>query len=124
MSKVTSADLLAAAKAAIEFISVEDAKALANDDTAVFVDVRDSKELEAGAIPGAIHAPRGGLEFALDPASDFAVTELTSGTRLVRVCGSGGRASFATKLAKDMGHDAVCLEGGFKAWKTAGGEVV
>ncbi|MEM8988593.1 MAG: rhodanese-like domain-containing protein [Pseudomonadota bacterium] len=123
MSKVTSADLIAAAKAAIDHISVDDAKPLAGGGDVVFVDVRDSKELEAGAIPGAVHAPRGGLEFALDPASDFAVAELVSGKRLVMVCGSGGRAAFATKLAKDMGHDAVCLEGGFKGWKAGGGPV-
>ena len=59
----------------------------------------------------------------LDPASDFSMPELISGKRLVMVCGSGGRAAFATKLAKDMGHDAVCLEGGFKGWRAAGGEV-
>ena len=123
MGNVTSAQLLAEAKAAIDHVSVQDARSQADDGSAVLVDIRDSKELDAGAIPGAVHAPRGGLEFALDAQSDFAMPELTAGKRLIMVCGSGGRAAFATKLARDMGHDAACLEGGFKGWKAAGAPV-
>ena len=123
MTNATSEKLLAAARAAIDHVSIDEAKSLCDGGAAVLVDIRDSKELDAGAIPGAVHAPRGGLEFALDPCSELAMTELTSGKRLIMVCGSGGRAALATKLAKDMGANAVCLQGGFKAWKAAGGSV-
>lgn len=124
MTLVTSNELLAEARKNIDYVSVDEAKTLHGSDDVVFVDIRDSKELvDPGAIPGAIHAPRGGLEFSLDPASELANPKLNSGKRLIMVCGSGGRATLATKLAKDMGHDAVCLEGGFKGWKAAGGPV-
>ncbi len=121
MSAKTAQQMLDAAKAEINYMSVEDAKALHKDGSVLFVDLRDSKELEGGMIAGAVHAPRGGLEFALDPTSELARPELNAGKRLVMVCGAGGRATLATKLAKDMGYDAVCLAGGFKAWKEAGG---
>ena len=124
MATTTSAELMAAARSAIRYISLDDAKPLVDDPNTVFVDVRDSKELsDSGTIPGALHVPRGGLEFALDAASDFAMPELTSGKQLVLVCGSGARATFATKLAQDLGQNAICLEGGFKAWKASGAPV-
>lgn len=118
MTKVTSADLLKAARAEINHLSVADAQALQQANEAVLVDIRDSKELEAGAITGAIHAPRGGLEFALDPASGMGMPALLEAPHLIMVCGSGGRAALATKLAQDMGHNASCLDGGFKAWSS------
>ena len=123
MTKLTSSQLLADARATIQHISVEEAIALHAASRAVFVDIRDSKELESGAIPRAVHAPRGGLEFALDPTTDLSVPELVAGVQLVMVCGSGGRAALATKLALDMGHDAVCLEGGFRGWQSSGAPV-
>ncbi|NQY98427.1 MAG: rhodanese-like domain-containing protein [Henriciella sp.] len=120
MSK-SSAERVAAAKAEIESVDVETAKGLIGNNRYVFVDVRDSAELEAGKIPGSVHSHRGGLEFALDAASDFRNPELTGGRTLVMVCGSGGRAALATKLAIEFGHPAVCLEGGMKAWIGADG---
>ena len=120
MATLKSADLVAEAKAAIKHVSVDEVKTKLGDGSHVIVDVRDSAELQAGKIPGAVHAHRGGLEFALDPDSDFANPALTGGKTLVMVCGSGGRASLATQLALGFGHDAVCLEGGMKAWTAAG----
>lgn len=120
---MTSAERVAAAKAAIESMDIETAKDLIEDDRYVFVDVRDSAELDSGKIPGAVHAHRGGLEFALDKASEFSNAELIGGKTLIMVCGSGGRAALATKLANEFGLTAVCLVGGMKGWRAANGAI-
>ena len=117
-----SEDMVAAAKASIEHISVEETKTKLDDSSYIIVDVRDSAELEGGRIPGSVHAHRGGLEFSLDPDSSFRNEALAGGATLIIVCGSGGRAALATKLALDFGHQAICMEGGMKAWIAAGEE--
>lgn len=124
MQKLTAAMLIAEANKAIRHITVGDARKKLNDPDFVFVDVRDSAELAAGRIPGVVHAQRGGLEFALDPESGMAVDALVSGKTLIMICGSGGRAALATKLALEFGRDARCLEGGMKAWIAAAAPVV
>jgi len=120
MPSLSSVDLVANARAAIKHISVDEASQKLSNDDYVFVDVRDSAELETGKIPTSIHAHRGGLEFALDPMSNLKNEALVAGKTLVMICGSGGRAALATKLALDFGHNALCLEGGMKAWKESG----
>lgn len=113
-----SKDLVAAANAEVETISVADAKQLLNDDDAVFVDVRDGMELvQNGKIPGAVHASRGLLEFKADPDSPFYDQALSEDKRLVLYCGSGGRSALAAKTLKDMGYARVShIGGGFGAW--------
>ena len=123
MSKPNSADRVAAARAAIDHISVDDAKPLVGGDSHLFVDVRERHEVEAGKIPGAVHAARGSLEFTLDPQSGMAIDDLVTDKTMIVVCGSGGRAAFATQLAQEFGYKAVCLEGGMKAWRAADGAV-
>jgi len=119
------AELVAEANAAVETLSVEQARSLAGRDDVLFVDVRESRELEAqGRIPGAIHAPRGLLEFYADPGSPYHKPELTSGKRLVLYCAAGGRSALAAKTLKDMGvGETANLLGGFKAWTEEGGDV-
>jgi len=64
--------MLAEANAEIETVSAEDALRLKDDPGIVFVDIRDIRELERdGRIPGAFHAPRGMLEFWVDPESPY-----------------------------------------------------
>jgi rhodanese-related sulfurtransferase len=120
-----AADLVAAANAAIETLSVTQAKPLLGRDDVVFVDVRDGTELaKQGKIPGAVHASRGLLEFFADPSAPVHKPELASGKRLIVYCGSGGRSALAAKTLKDMGVDKVAsLQGGFTAWQQEGGEV-
>ena len=121
MTTLTSKDLLDAARNAIEFVTPAQATEHLTHQDVVIVDVRDSAELnDGGTIEGAVHVPRGGLEFALDPASEFAHPDLTSGKDLIFLCGSGSRAAFAAKLAVDFGCRAKCLDGGFKRWKAEG----
>lgn len=114
--------LLDAANAEIETLDVAAAAALLNDDDTVFVDIRDPRELDReGQIPGAVHAPRGMLEFWVDPASPYFRDVFGSGKRLVFYCQSGWRSALATKTVQDMGVPKVChVEGGFRAWQSAG----
>ncbi len=109
----------------IETWSVETALRHHGDDEVVFVDLRDVRELwREGAIPGAHHAPRGMLEFWVDPESPYAKEVFQSGKRFVFFCAAGLRSALATKTVQDMGLKPAChIEGGFSAWKEAGGPV-
>ncbi|NKX45558.1 rhodanese-like domain-containing protein [Roseicyclus persicicus] len=115
-------DMVMAAKAAITSLSTEQAAAEVAAGRAVFVDIRDVRELERdGRLPGAIHAPRGMLEFWVDPASPYHKEALATDKRLVLVCAGAWRSALATKTLQDMGMDNVAeMEGGFSAWKAEG----
>jgi rhodanese-related sulfurtransferase len=84
------------------------------------------RELEReGMIPGAFHAPRGMLEFWVDPESPYYKDIFGSGKEFILYCGSAWRSSLATAALQDMGLDPIChLDGGFKAWKSASLPVV
>ena len=118
-------DLVAEANAGVDKVTVDEAKSLVGRDDVVFVDLRETRELESqGKIPGAVHAPRGLLEFQADPQSPMHKPELASGKRLVLYCGSGARSALGAKTLKDMGLDNVAnMLGGFAAWKDSGGEI-
>jgi rhodanese-related sulfurtransferase len=84
---------------------------------AQFVDVREPAEWDKGRVPGAVHVPRGLLEFAADPALPTHKTEFHGGKPLVIYCASGGRSALAAKALKDMGFkDVINMQGGFTAW--------
>ena len=117
-----SMQLIGEALAEVASVSVEDALALVGGVDAVFVDVRERAEQSAGAITGAVAAPRGFLEFVADPASPMHNPALSAGKRLVIYCASGGRSALAAKTLQDMGYAEVAnLTGGFQAWTEAGG---
>lgn len=116
--------LLAEANAAIDTVQLADARKLHEGGEAIFVDVREGGEWQQGHLPGAVHAPRGFLEFIADPESPMHKAELASGKRLVLYCASGGRSALAAKTLKDMGVKNVShMAGGFGAWNQAGGPV-
>ena len=120
----TFADMLAAARAVVPTISVEDAKKLIGDPNVVFLDVRDGTELQAtGKVKGALHVQRGLLEGKADPASPGHVKEITPEKTLITYCASGGRAALAGQTLKEMGYDKVLNLGKFQDWKDGGGEV-
>lgn len=118
--------LVAEANAEIETVSIDDAKRLLGDDSVLFVDIRDVRELDReGMIPGAYHAPRGMLEFWVDPDSPYAREIFASGKKFLLYCAGAQRSALAAKSLQDMGLKPVAhLEGGFKGWKESGGEVV
>ena len=123
--KTTVRQMVADADARIETIEAEAAKGLLGDGDVLFVDIRDVRELDReGMIPGALHAPRGMLEFWVDPESPYHKEIFASGRKFVFYCASGWRSALATSALQDMGLEPVAhLGGGFSAWKQAGGEV-
>ncbi len=118
-------DMLEEANASIETLTAEDALPLLGGEDTVFVDVRETGELEReGSIPGAIHCPRGILEFQLDPNSPMHNPAFSSGKRVMFFCASGGRSALAGLTASQMGLERVAhMAGGFGAWQEAGGKV-
>ena len=91
----------------------------------VVVDIRDHRELYLkGKIPGAVHAPRGMLEFWVDPASEYHRPVFDPSRRYILYCAGGGRSALAAKAMKDMGYpDVAHLETGFGGWEEAGYEI-
>lgn len=125
MTTKSAKDLVAQANREVETLTAEAALArLAGPDT-VFVDVREGEEVaKTGMIAGAIHVPRGVLEFQVDPASPTHRAELGGGRKLVLYCASGNRSALAAKALRDMGLDRVShVRGGFPALREAGGQV-
>ncbi|MCW8090635.1 rhodanese-like domain-containing protein [Alteromonas ponticola] len=88
----------------------------------VLVDIRDIRELEnSGQIPGALHAPRGMLEFWVDPDSPYFKPIFGKTKSFILYCDSGWRSTLATATLVEMGLQSVSyLEGGFTAWKRSG----
>ena len=119
-------ELCAHAESIIETWSVEQAKEHYGDDDVVFVDIRDIRELwREGAIPGALHAPRGMLEFWVDPESSYHRDIFASEKRFIFFCAGGLRSALATQAVQNMGLKPVAhIAGGFAAWKEAGGAVI
>ena len=124
--KKSAMQLVAEAEAEIETISAEDAKNLISDGNTVIVDLRDIRELwNGGTIPGSLHAPRGMLEFWVDPESPYHREVFASGKKLVFFCAGGLRSALAAKVVQDMGVTPVVhIAGGFGAWTKAEGPVV
>lgn len=113
--------LLDEAAARSRGISQEEAHAKLGDPATVFVDIRDVRELERdGMIPGAFHAPRGMLEFWVDPESPYYKPIFTGEKTYVVYCASDWRGVLAAAALTEMGLDVAHLEGGFSEWKKAG----
>ena len=113
------------AMAQVKTYSVEEAKAKLDDPNVQFVDVRDVRELEReGVIPGAYPAPRGMIEFWVDPESPYFKPVFGEKKEFIFFCAAGWRSALTTKTVQDMGMENVAhIEGGFSAWKAAGGLV-
>ena len=119
----TAKQLVEAANAVVPKISGKEAQDMAAQG-AVIIDLRDSAELAAtGKAAGAVHIPRGSLEFKADLSSPTAEKSLAFDKPVILHCASGGRAALAGKLLKDMGYEKVFNLGGFKDWVEAGGKV-
>ena len=118
-------DFMAEAVSEVEIADVNEAARMLDDPNVLFVDVRDRSELlEHGKIAGAEHASRGMIEFLVDPSSPYHKQFFAQDKKFVLYCMSGGRSTLAAHRMKEMGFDKVCtLEGGFKAWKEAGGKI-
>jgi rhodanese-related sulfurtransferase len=119
----TTKALLEAANAAVPKISGKQAQEMVANG-ALLVDIRDSAELaQTGKATGALHVPRGSLEFKADPSLPSADKNFSLDKPVILHCASGGRAALAGKLLKDMGFQEVYNLGGLKDWIDAGGKV-
>jgi rhodanese-related sulfurtransferase len=114
--------LIAEAEKRSTGISVTAAKARLGETNTVFVDIRDVRELEReGMIPGAFHAPRGMLEFWVDPHSPYYKPVFTDDKTFILYCQADWRGVLAAATLTDMGMTNVLhLEGGFGEWKKTG----
>ena len=119
-------EMIAAARLLINQVSVHEAAELQRLDAAILIDLRDVRELQKmGVVPQAFHAPRGMLEFWVDPESPYHRDVFSSGKKLVFFCAAGWRSALATKAVQDMGVSPVAhIGGGFTAWTEAAGPVV
>jgi len=119
--KIGYLELIQTAMAEIETLPLPKAQEILDDPNTLFVDIRDIRELEReGMIPNALHAPRGMLEFWVDPDSPYYKPIFGEGKRLVLYCASAWRSALATQTLQIMGVPNIChLEGGFGAWKKA-----
>ena len=117
--------MVADANARIETVPAAEAVKLHGRDDVVLVDLRDPRELEReGRVPGAFHCPRGMLEFWIDPDSPYHKPVFAQDKRFVFFCAGGWRSALSAATAKDMGlHPVAHIEGGFSAWREAGGPV-
>lgn len=123
--KVGVKSMVEAARSQITEYSAAQAVELAKDPKVLLVDIRDPRELARdGKIPGALHAPRGMLEFWVDPDSPYFKPVFGEDRTFVFFCAGGLRSALTTKTLQDMGLAPVAhIEGGFAAWKAAGGAV-
>lgn len=120
----TAAELVAQARARIAEIDTADLIAAVNDPDTVIVDIRDVRERQKGFIPGSVHAPRGMLEFWVDPDSPYYREVFgQKGKQYVLHCASGWRSALATAALNDMGFDVAHLRDGFTDWVAQGGPV-
>ena len=117
--------LMDKARSKVKSVSASVAIAIQGEPNIVILDIRDIRELEReGLIPGSFHAPRGMLEFWVDPASPYHKPIFAEDKTFIIHCASGWRSLLATEILQDMGLKPVInLEGGFAAWKEAGGAV-
>jgi len=109
----TPRELLNEAKAQIREVEPADVVDLIG--SATFLDVREPDEYEQGALPGAVHIPRGHLEFQVEG-------RLTNKDEpIVVYCAGGTRSAFAAKTLQEIGYsDVVSVIGGFNRWKDEG----
>lgn len=122
--KTTSAQMVAAARAGIDEIETKDLIAMQDDPDVVVVDLRDVRERQrSGYIPGSFHAPRGMIEFWVDPESPYFKEVFGEDKRFVFHCASGWRSALTTATLQDMGFKAAHLKEGFSTWEKHGGTV-
>ena len=115
-------DMVGEAKQKVENLTPDQVAQELESGDVVLVDLREPQEREAtGAIPGAISAPRGMLEFYADPSLPYHKDELDPDKRIILHCASGGRSALGAATLQEMGYSNVAhLDGGIKAWQEAG----
>jgi rhodanese-related sulfurtransferase len=119
---VNPSEIVAKAKATITECSVRDAHACLNSNTLI-LDIREPAEYLRGHIAGAVHLPRGLLEFDIHNVVDKLRTDLnvtSDEQHIVLYCGTGGRSALAAKSLEELGYkNVISMDGGIVAWAQA-----
>lgn len=122
--KITAAEMVAQSRARIEEVETTDLIAMMDDPNVVIVDIRDIRERQRGFIPASIHAPRGMIEFWVDPDSPYHKDVFAQpDKKYVFHCASGWRSAITVATLQDMGFEAAHLKEGFSTWADQGGPV-
>ena len=123
--KITSAEMVAAARARITEVETPALIEMLGDPDLVVVDIRAVRERQrSGFIPGSFHAPRGMIEFWVDLESPYHKEIFSQpGKRYVFHCASGWRSALTVATLQDMGFEAAHLREGFGTWADHGGPV-
>jgi rhodanese-related sulfurtransferase len=111
------------AMAQVTTYSVAEVQARLTDPAVQIVDIRDIRELTEGTVVGSFHAPRGMLEFWVDPESPYHKKIFANEAKeFILFCGAGWRSALATKALQDMGMTNVAhIDGGYAEWIKQGG---
>jgi rhodanese-related sulfurtransferase len=119
----SSRALVSEAMAQVKTYSVQDTQAKVQAGKAQIVDIRDIRELTKGTVAGSVHAPRGMLEFWVDPESPyFKPMWADESKEFILFCGMGWRSALTVKTLQDMGMTNVAhIEGGWDEWVKQGG---
>ena len=122
--KTSSAEMVAAARVRIEELESAELIGMLADPNVVIVDIRDVRERQrSGYIPGSTHAPRGMIEFWVDPDSPYHKEIFAEDKKFVFHCASGWRSALTVATLLDMGFEAAHLKEGFSTWEKHGGPV-
>lgn len=122
--KVTVTDMVASARSRIEETETKDLIGMVDDPNIVIVDIRDIRERQrSGFIPGSFHAPRGMIEFWVDPDSPYHKAIFAEDKKFIFHCASGWRSALTVATLQDMGFEAAHLREGFSTWEKQGGPV-
>ena len=123
--KTSASDMVKNARARIEEIETSDLITMMEDPNVVIVDIRDIRERQrSGYIPGSFHAPRGMIEFWVDPESPYHKDIFAQeGKKYIFHCASGWRSALTVATLQDMGFEAAHLKEGFSSWEKQGGPV-
>ena len=123
--KTSAAEMVTQARAKIEEIETPDLITMMDDPNVIIVDIRDIRERQrSGYIPGSFHAPRGMIEFWIDPESPYNKDIFAQeGKKYVFHCASGWRSALTVATLLEMGFEAAHLKEGFSMWEKQGGPV-
>jgi len=122
--KKTVKNMVAEAKSKINEIDAKDAIKFFNDENVIFIDIRDIRERQKlGFIPGSFHAPRGMLEFWIDPESPYFKDIFNTNKKYIFHCAAGWRSALAVSTLNDMGFEASHITDGFAGWVEEKGPV-
>ena len=118
----TSKDYLEEANKVVKKIEMNDALEKHKNNSAIFIDVRDSSDIaETGTITGALKIQRGLIEFVADDSNGLHNKALKKDSEIILVCGAGGQAALTGKTLVDMGYSNVSNVGAIGDWENKGG---